>query len=172
SEPQVGSSSPNLGMKRPSKQTSDPGWQFAFAPYLYMTGLTGTIGARGQTSDVDLSFGDIFKHLKLGLMGTFEARKHRFVTATDLMWIKLGEERDTPLALYSSAKLGVNLFVFDPEAGYRLYEGKGGSFDVLGGLRVMSVENNLDLRAGILPAVDVSERRTWATPVIGGHGTL
>lgn len=156
----------------PVPQTSGSGWQFAFTPYLYMTGVEGTIGARGRTAEIDLSFGDVIENLNLGIMGTLEARKGRFVIVNDLMWIKLGEERDTPGDLYSSAKLGVNMFIWDPEAGYRVYEGKAGSFDVLGGVRVMSVETNLNFRAGILPAFDASERKTWATPVVGAHGTL
>lgn len=154
------------------KQSTASEWQFAFTPYLYMTGVSGTIGARGRTAEVDMSFGDVIENLNLGLMGTLEARKGRFVVVNDLMWIKLGEERPTPGSLYSSVKLGVNMFVWDPEVGYRLYEGKAGSFDVLGGFRLMSIENNVNFRAGALPAVDVSERKTWATPVIGGHGTL
>jgi hypothetical protein len=157
----------------PSRQASSSSdWQFAFTPYLYMTGVTGTIGARGQTAEIDLDFADVFEHLNLGIMGTLEARKGRFITATDLMWIKLGQEQDTTGPLFSSVKLGVNMFVLDPEVGYRLYEGKGGNFDVLGGIRIMSVENNINFRAGTLPAADFSERKTWATPVIGAHGTL
>lgn len=156
----------------PIRQSSGSDWQVAFAPYLYMTGMTGTVGARGETIEVDMDFSDVIENLNLGLMGALEARKGRFVLVNDLMWIKLGEERDTPGQLFSSVKVGVNMFIWDPEAGYRLYEGTGGSFDVLGGIRLMSIENNVNLRAGILPARDVSERKTWATPVIGAHGTL
>ncbi len=156
----------------PRAQATASDWQVAIAPYFYMSGLTGTIGARGRTAEVDMDFSDVFEELNLGLMGTVEARKGRFVIVNDLLWIKLGEERDTPGGLFSSAKLGVNMFVWDPEAGYRVYEGSGGSFDVLGGVRLMSIENNLNFRAGSLPAFDVSERKTWATPVIGGHGTV
>lgn len=156
----------------PAKQTSGSGWQFAFAPYLYMTGMTGTIGAQGEVVDVDMDFVDVFNDLNLGIMGAFEARKGRFVLVNDLMWIKLGEERDTPGGLFSSVKLGVNMFIWDPEVGYNLYQGDAGSFDVLGGFRLMSVENNVNFRAGTLPAFDVSERKTWATPVFGARGVL
>jgi hypothetical protein len=88
------------------------------------------------------------------------------------VWIKLGEERETPGQLYSSVKLGVNMVIWDPEVGYRVYESKGGSFDVLGGVRLMSVETNVNFREGALPAFDVSERKTWATPVVGARGIL
>ena len=156
----------------PSQTASDSGWHFAFAPYLYMTGLTGTVGARGRTAEVDLDFTDVIEHLNLGLMGALEARKGRLVLTNDLMWIKLGEERDTPGQLYSSIKVGVNMVVIEPDIGYRVYDGDRGSFDIMGGVRVMSVETNVNFRAGILPADDVSERKTWATPVFGGKGVF
>ena len=119
-----------------------------------------------------MSFGDVIENLNLGIMGAFEARKGRFVFVNDLMWIKLGEERDTPGQLFSSVKVGVNLLLWDPEAGYRVYQSDRGSVDVLGGARLMSVETNINFREGILPASDVSERKTWATPVVGVRGTL
>lgn len=153
------------------KQTSDDSdWQVAFSPYLYMTGLSGTIGARGRQAEIDLSFGDVIDNFKLGIMGTLDVKKGRFVVLSDVMWLKLDKERETPGDLYSSSQLGVNMFVFDAEAGYRVYESEKGSFDVLGGFRMMSVETNLNFRTGILPGFDVSERKTWATPVFGVRG--
>ena len=164
---------PNSPSPQSSGQSSiASGWEFSIAPYLYMTGLTGTVGARGRTAEVDMNFSDVIENLNLALMGTFEARKGRFVVVNDLMWIKLGEERDTPGELFSSVKIGVNLLVLDPEAGYRVYQGERGSFDVLGGVRLTSVETNINFREGALPASDVSERKTWATPVFGARGTL
>lgn len=155
------------------KQTSDNSdWQVAFSPYLYMTGLSGTIGARGREAEIDLSFGDIIDNFKFGIMGTLDVKKGRFVVLSDVLWLKLDKERETPGDLYSSSQLGVNMFMFDTEAGYRVYESEEGSFDVLGGFRMMSVETNLNFRSGILPGFDVSERKTWATPVFGVRGLV
>ncbi len=157
----------------PAKQAqASSDWQFAFSPYLYATGISGTIGAQGRTIEIDESFGDVLSNLDLGLMGTFEARKGKLIFVSDLIWTKMSVERDTPGDLYSDAKLGVNLFIFDPEVGYRVAESRAGSFDVLAGVRIWSVENNLNLRTGILPGFDVSQRKTFAAPVIGVHGLL
>lgn len=166
--------SPEITEIYPAKkqQTTPSGWQFSFAPYLYATGITGRIGARGTTIEIDESFGDVLSNLNLGLMGTFEARKGKLIFVSDLIWTKMSVERDTPGDLFSSAKLGVNLFIFDPEVGYRVAESRAGSFDVLGGVRIWSVENNLNFRTGTLPGFDVSQRKTFAAPVIGVHGLL
>jgi hypothetical protein len=156
------------------KQTADPsddsGWHFAVAPYLFATGISGTVAARGRSIEVDSSFGNIFDRLDVGFMGAFEARKGRLVSFNDLIWTKLSAERDTPGQLFSNAKVGINLFIFDPEVGYRLVNSEKGSIDVLGGVRIWSVETNLNVTSGVLPGFDVSQRKTWAAPVVGVHG--
>jgi len=152
--------------------SGDTGWHFGFAPYLFAAGISGTVGARGRTLEVDANFGNVWKNLDIGLMGAFEARKGRFVLLNDLVWTKLSSEKDTPGPLYSTAKLGINLFIFDPEFGYRLIDSKKGSLDVLGGVRVWSVETNLNVSTGVRPGFDVSQRKTWAAPVVGLHGVV
>ncbi|HEX3102114.1 MAG TPA: hypothetical protein VHQ01_09995 [Pyrinomonadaceae bacterium] len=82
--------------KMPARTTGDDGWHFAFAPYLFITGLTGTIGARGRTANIDLSFSGILHNFDMGLVGAFEARKKKIVFTSDVLWIKLSQERDTP----------------------------------------------------------------------------
>ena len=168
----AGTSKNNAETAESGKQPdpNDKGWHVAFAPYLYMTGFSGTIGARGRTVEVDASFGSVLENLSFGLMGTLEARKGKFIIFNDMIWNKLGVERDTPGPLYNTARVDVNLFIFDPEVGYRVYESEGGSFDVLGGVRLWSVENSLETTTGTLTGFNVSERKTWVAFVGGFHG--
>lgn len=164
--------SANKGLSlQPYKAQSDPeDWQVAFAPYLYMTGISGTVGANGRTIEVDSSFGNVLENLSFGLMGTLEVKKGRFISVTDMIWTKMGAERNTAGPLYNTARVDVNMFVFDPEVGYRVYEGDGGSFDVLGGVRLWSVENSLETTTGVLPGFNVSQRKTWVAFVGGFRG--
>jgi hypothetical protein len=148
----------------------DSGWEFSVAPYLFMAGISGTLGAGGNTIEVDSSFGNIWDNLDVGLMSTVEAHKGKFISLNDLAWIKLSKGRDTPGGGYSNAKLGLNIFIFDPEVGYRVLDKKAGTLDVVGGVRIWSVESNLNVTSGILPGFDVSKRKTWAAPVVGVRG--
>jgi hypothetical protein len=152
--------------------SGDDGWHYAFAPYFYLTGIRGTVGARGRTIDLDASFGKVWDNLDLGIMGTVEVSKKRFVSLTDIQWIKLSNKRDTPGGLFDTAKVGINLFILDPEAGYRVFTSKAGALDVLGGARIWSVETNLNVTSGRLPGFDVSQRKTFAAPVVGVRGLL
>lgn len=160
--------------KAPRKETSSgrSDWEVSFAPYVYMTGLSGTVGTSGRTAEINLSFADIVSDLELGLMGALEAQKGRIVILNDILWTKLAEKRGTPFNGYSSAKIGTNLFSWSPELGYRLHDGKRGSFDLVGGIRLTSVEVNLNFDSGTLPGFNVSKRKTWAAPIIGAHGAL
>ena len=160
---------PLAGKPRQGTSTSD--WHFAFAPYLFAAGISGTVGARGRTLELDADFsGSVWESLDFGLMGAFEVRKGRFVSFNDFMWIKLSKEEDTPGRFYNTAKLGINLFIFDPEVGYRVVDSERYSLDVLGGVRIWSVEANLNVTTGVLPGFDVSQRKTWGAPVVGLHG--
>ena len=88
----------------------------------------------------------------------------------DVIWIRLSKETDTPGRLYSNSHPGVNMLIWDVDGGYRLVDSEKGSFDVFGGFRFMTMETNIKLGAGNLPAVDVSEKdlgdtyRWWTWP--------
>ena len=159
-------------LSAPKKQTSGSDIQYAFAPYLFASGFSGTIGARGRTVEVDASFADVLKNLELGVMGTFEAKKGKLIFVGDLIWTRLSAERNTPGGAFNTAEVDVNLFIFDPEIGYRVYESQKGSFDLLGGVRIWSVKNRLDVTSGTLPGFEVEQRKTFAAPVVGFHGIL
>ena len=157
---------------KPSQTTSGKKWEFGAALYLWLPALSGDIGANGRTAEIDLSMGDVLSHFKAGFMGTFEARRGRFVILNDLVWSKLTEENDTPGPLYNTSKFSVNMTIFNPQVGFRVAESEKGSFDILGGLRVTSVKNILSTTTGVLPGFSVEERKTWAAPTIGGHGII
>ncbi|HKP68847.1 MAG TPA: hypothetical protein VJV05_06165, partial [Pyrinomonadaceae bacterium] len=113
-----------------------------------------------------------WESLDFGLMGAFEVRKGKIVSLTDFMWIKLSKEQETPRRFFDTAKLGINLLIIDPEVGYRVVENEHGSLDLLGGVRIWSVEANLNVTSGLLPGFDVSQRKTWGAPVVGFRGLV
>jgi hypothetical protein len=62
------------------ESSPDSGWDFALAAYLWGAGIGGSTGTG---ADIDVSFNDIFSGLNAGFMGTFEARKDKWLVLTD-----------------------------------------------------------------------------------------
>ena len=80
--------------KPSAPQTVDPDkWQFQVSPYFWLAGLHGTGGIGNRTAQVDESFSDVFDALNFAFMGTFEARKGKFISLTDLEYVSVSQTR-------------------------------------------------------------------------------
>ena len=147
-------------------------WQFVFSPYFWMAGLHGTTGGPNRTVQVDESFGDIFDSLKFAFMGVFEAHKNKWAIQTDVEFVSLEDENATPGPLFSSATAKIKTFVFTPEVGYKIYSDpdKGSFVQVLGGTRIWHISADLNFNAGLLPAVQIKNSRSWVDGVVGMRG--
>jgi opacity protein-like surface antigen len=154
-------------------EQTEPGWTFAFAPYVWATGLEGDIGVgRLPEVDVDVSFSDVLKNFDIGFMGAGEARYERFGILTDLLYVKL------------SAHDGVNTRHIDADIDltqkeltslgaleYRVLEGEGGSLDVLAGGRLWWLKTELDFDGARLDR-SASASETWVDPIVGLKGRI
>ena len=155
-------------------QAVDPDkWQFQFTPYFWLAGLHGIGGVGDRTTEVDESFGDVFDALNFAFMGTFEARKGKFISLTDIEYVSVSDEKATPGPLFSTVDAGFKTFIFDQEVGYRLLDNsEGATLDVLGGARVWRVKTDFEFGAGILPATRVEASRSWVDAVGGLRGKM
>jgi hypothetical protein len=143
-------------------------WVFTAAPYAWLAGINGSVGAFGQDPvDIDLSFSDVLKNFDVGLMGAGEARNGRFSIASDFMWVKLSGDRDLPPVLGGgNVELTAETLTVTGLGGYSLIYGDGGNLDVVAGARLWSVSNALDF--SVLGSFDDSA--TWVDPVVGLKG--
>jgi hypothetical protein len=137
------------------------------ATYLWTAGLEGTIGVRGVTSYVDMSFGDILKILDVAASGYVEIRKGNFGISSDIMYMKI-ENTETPSPLLTS-KVVVEETLGDAMLMYRM-----GSYpvacDILAGARYISMSTDIDLTSP-LPILNrsASGSKSWVDPVIGSR---
>lgn len=150
----------------------DSGWSFTFAPYVWAAGLDGNVAQFGLPDvEVDASFGDVLKNFDIGLMGVGEARYGRFGVATDLLWVKLSAEQNTPLGLLAdSVGAGVETLMFTAVGSYSLFLDETGSLDIVAGGRIWSVDTKLNLEGGNLAGRSASDDETWVDPVVGLKG--
>jgi hypothetical protein len=154
-----------------SQTSSSEEWEFSVAPYIFFSGLKGTIGVQRQTAIVDARFPDIFRNLDFAMMGTFEARKGNWLILTDAMYMSLSGKRVTPSPFFSDIDVEVKETIIDPEIGYRVVKRERGTIDLLAGVRIWHVKPHLTFQPRILPLVDVEESKNWADPVVGVRGT-
>lgn len=147
-------------------------WQFQVTPYFWLESLHGNAGLGNRSTHVDQSFGDLFHDLDFFIMGAFEARKGKLISLTTLEYTDISDEKATPGPLFSNVKANFKQFIFDSEAGYRVFDNpdKGASIDVLGGARVWHVSTDLAFGARVLPAVDLQGTRNWVDAVAGLRG--
>lgn len=150
----------------------DSGWSFTFAPYVWAAGMDGKVAQFGSPEvEVDASFSDVLKHFDIGLMGVGEARYGRFGVATDLLWVKLSAEQDTPLGLLAdSVDADVETLMFTAVGSYSLFLDDTASLDIVAGGRLWSVDTELNFNGGVLAGRSASDDETWVDPVVGLKG--
>jgi hypothetical protein len=99
-------------------KSSNEGWHFGIAPYLWFAGAHGTVGALGHEGSVHASFRDIFSHFNIGLMFALEPRYNRIVMPFDFMWMKLSDDKALPFEVGpTSVKAKINEIMLTQKVG-------------------------------------------------------
>lgn len=143
----------------------DGEWQHTFAAYLLGAGLDGTVGVGSLTADVNVSFSDIWDHLKLGTMMAYAAERGPLVIGVDVMYTDLEASKQVA-GLRFDADVSQALVAVD--VAYRLSE----RIEVLGGVRYNDLESDVAVTvlSGSTELSGASE--TWVDPYIGARLTV
>lgn len=157
-------------------------WTFSVAPYFWAAGIRGDVGARDRGPvSVDVPFRDIFDNLRFGGMVVGEAHNGTWGVFTDLIYLKIEADRSltgtlggAPLNL--SGTLETTSVTATLMGQYRALATQTASLDIMAGVRVWSVDNQLSLglTAGGTPvaAFTGTERQTWVDPMIGAKSRV
>lgn len=151
-------------------------FQWTIAPYAWLTGISGTVGAKGYDATVDVSFADLSKYLNMGAMVHLEMLyRERFGLFTDFNYSLLGAETS---GKRMSLDAKMSLVLADVVGFYRVGTVPLGKaltsamdFDLLAGARIWSLAMKLDgdARRG---GRDVFAQKTWADPIVGARATF
>ena len=147
----------------------DDQWHIAFDPYLWFPGVHGTTGAFGLNASVHASAGDLLSHFDIGLMGTVEARKNRFVMPIDMVWTVISDDKGLPeneLGVESISVRG-GLFIFTSKAGYRIIDASKVKVDSLIGLRYWHLGERFHFNPTLYNEAHTSQN--WVDVVAGGQ---
>jgi hypothetical protein len=149
-----------------AKPTS--GWTFQITPYLWLAGLGGDVTTPGgRSASFDASIGDVLSHLDGGLMLLGEARHGRWGILADFDYAKLSSDHSSFNPLLGQPSVTLKEYLGTLVGGYRFIDSPGFKFDVMGGVRVMSISADLSFSGSILPPLSASGGDTWADPIFG-----
>lgn len=155
-----------------SENADASAWQFEVTPYIFAAGMDGTVGVRGISADIDMSFSDIWERLDSAFMFYFSARKGDWIYALDAIYFKVADQAAAswqgPLGNSSTAQLNADMTqqAYALSAGRRVLNQQT-KVDVMGVARYTSLDAdlNLALTTGlpILPdgSRSVSRKESW-----------
>jgi hypothetical protein len=140
------------------------------SPYLWLTGVHGTIGARGLDTSVHASAADLLSHFRFGLMGLVEPSYNRLVLPVDVMWVRLGDDSALPVNEVgaTSANVKASEFILTPKVGYRVINREKLKIDALTGFRYWHFGENLQFSPSKL-GLNFSDSQNWIDPLVGGR---
>lgn len=151
------------------------GWTFSVTPYFWAAGLSGTTSQFGVPAviDIDASFDDILQNLDFAAMMIAEARYGRYSLFGDLIYTKLSAGGETPRGrLASSIDVEASTFAGLAGGGYALVDAPNGRIDLVGGLRVWSVDTEVTFSGGLLDGASPSDGATWVDGLVGVRGNF
>ncbi|WP_372353364.1 hypothetical protein [Rhizobium sp. BT-175] len=163
--------SPLLTQEPKAAETAD-GWTFSIAPYLWMAGISGDTAQFGlPTVHIDADFGDILSNLDFAFMAAGEARYDRFSIIGDVIYTKLSADGETPFGvLATDVEVTSKTFAGLLGVGYAVLDGPSGHLDVVGGVRLWSVDTTLSFNGGLLGGIERSDDATWLDGMVGLRG--
>ena len=149
------------------------GWTFSVTPYFWAAGLSGETSAFGVpvVVDIDADFSDVWDNLDFAAMAIVDARNGRYSIFGDLIYTKLSADSATPRGvLATSVDVTAETFAGLVGAGYSVLEGPSGHLDIVGGIRVWSVDVDLSFSGQFLGGDSFSDGATWVDGLVGVRG--
>jgi len=155
-------------------------WQFEVTPYLLAAGMDGTVGVRGYTTDVDMSFSDIWDSLDAAFMAIFTAQKGPWVLGLEGVYMKLQDDGAGSVtgpggivSINGELDVTAKMYVVQGSVGYRVLDDTT-MVDVLGALRYTKLDLDAKVDIAFSPPIfsgsasgDGSE--SWTDFVVGAR---
>lgn len=152
----------------PVPDTSD--WKFTVALYGWGAGLSGDVGVFGlPAQNIDLPFSDVVQSLEFAFMGLAEARKGRFMMGIDATYTNVGDTVKSPVPNPYIEKVDATntALMLTGIMGYGIYDTDMARLDLVAGARLWSVNNDFEVKGGLLDGVSKSDGATWVDPLVG-----
>lgn len=145
--------------------------QLSLTPYLWIAGVTGTLGTTVPglpTQRVEADFGDVLSHLNaIPVMLAGEYRQGRFGVLADLMAISVEADTKPAGPAFSGGEARLRQVTGTVLLAWRVVEDGPVALDLGLGLRAFGVSTRFTLEAGALPGQRIERDANWANPIAG-----
>ena len=140
-----------------------PGW---------LAGESGEFGIRGTTTDLDISFGDIFKRLDMIAAGSLYYRYHRWEFFADGLYLRISEDAQLRGILFGSGHIAIKSAFAEGFVGYRLIHCQQGYLSLFAGGRYNYISGDFRLIGTRLRGRSRFGEQGWVDPVVGVSGRV
>jgi hypothetical protein len=148
------------------------GWEFSVAPYFWAAGISGDVRQFGLPEvHIDSDFSDILDHLDFAFMATAEARYDRYSIVGDMIYVKVEADAHTPNGILAgSVDVTSETFSGTLGVGYAVVDSPNGHLDIVGGVKVWSVDTDIGFNGGLLGGIERKDSAAWVDAVAGLRG--
>jgi hypothetical protein len=153
----------------------DDRWHFFVAPYLWASGMEGSVGVKGVTTvPVDVSFGDVMENFDLGFLGRFEGRRNRTGFGIDVAYMNLGADVTGPVTGQLGLGADVRSLTAEGIFTYRVvgHDAQESFVDLIGGARYMKNRAGLARERDGEEIADTSQTLDWIDALAGARARL
>lgn len=120
-------------------------WQFTTSVYMWAPSIMGESAAGG---DIDISFDTILENLDLTFMGSFGARKGKWGFLTDVIYMDLEDDDNSPLGPLGFLTLDdveLKAWIVTPMLTYEVLQSERFQLNVLAGARYLYMKADLTI---------------------------
>ena len=162
-----------------SEMASESGFEVSIEPlYLWLPGMNGTIGALGQSVDIDLAPIDILSNLGDFLdvldglyMGSGQVRYGNFGFIYDVFYLDVSSTAEIDrTVLNGSLDVAFSQVMATLLGSYRAFENDTAHLDLLGGVRINDISMDIDVDLG--GGFELSDGASWVDPMFGAKGRM
>ena len=155
-------------------------WQFEATLYGWYTDIGGTAKHPGGVvpgGPFTVEASDILDNLDMVFMGSFEARKNKWLVITDAIYLDVGAGKSTTVTTQSGIPLNANVdldlsaWILSGAVGYDVVQTDRVTFAVVGGVRYATIDVDITLGALGRQAVS-SESEGLLDGIVGVRGYL
>ena len=123
-----------------------PPWEIRIGAPGWFAGLSGDVGVKGVVSDIDISFGQLFRHLThVPIALSADIRYHRWEFFGDGQYMEVGDSATLPGLLFTNANAHVKYGLAEAFVGYRLINCDKATFSFFAGARYSYLEGDLSI---------------------------